>query len=183
MKNGIKAIIPLLVIAAVLGIFVIASADTAAAELPEGPVQTEEHVQEEPMEIIHEEADAYLEDGEFTYFLTEEERQLVICVVAAEARSESLEGMMAVAQSIRDRAITRNQSVTEVCLAPNQYAAPYTGEVSDRLVDAVMFVFDEGHCPLEYPTTHFYQHEMIAAPDWTANLTCRGTIGAHTFFG
>lgn len=181
MKNGIKAIVPLAAAALILGAFILISADSAAAELPKEPVQAEP-VQEEPVEISHEEADAYLEDGEFTYFLTEEERQLVISIVAAEARSESLEGMMAVAQSIRDRAITRNQSVTEVCLAPNQYAAPYTGEVSDRLVDAVMFVFDEGHSVLEYPTTHFYQHEMIAAPDWTYNLTCRGSIGAHTFF-
>ena len=181
MKNGIKAIVPLLVIAAILGIFIIASADTAAAELPEPAAEKKELAA--PVEISHEEAAAYLEDGGPTYYLTEEERQLVIGVVAAEARGESLEGMMAVAQSIRDRAITRNQSVTDVCLAPNQYAAPYTGEVSDRLVDAVMFVFDEGHSVLEYPTTHFYQHEMIAAPDWTYNLTCRGSIGAHTFFG
>lgn len=180
MKNGIKAIVPLLVIAAILGVFIIASADTAAAELPEPAAEKKEPAA--PVEISHEEAAAYLEDGGLTYHLTDNERQLVIGVVAAEARGESLEGMMAVAQSIRDRAITRNQSVTEVCLAPNQYAAPYTGEVSDRLVDAVMFVFDEGHCPLEYPTTHFYQHEMIAAPDWTAGLTCRGSIGAHTFF-
>ncbi len=184
MKDGIKAIVPLLVIAAILGVFIITSADTAAAELPEEPVTTAEpKVPAEPLEISHKEAAAYLEDGNLTYHLTEEERQLVIGVVAAEARSESLEGMMAVAQSIRDRAITRSQSVTEVCLAPHQYAEPYTGEVSDRLVDAVMFVFDEGHSVLEYPTTHFYQHEMILAPDWTQNLTCRGSIGAHTFFG
>lgn len=181
MKNGIKAIVPLLVIAAILGIFIIASADTAAAELPESAAEEKEPAT--PVEISHEAAAAYLEDGNHIYHLTDEERQLVIGVVAAEARGESLEGMMAVAQSIRDRVITRSQSVTEVCLAPYQYAEPYNGEVPDHLVDAVMFVFDKGHSPMEYPTTHFYQHEMIAAPDWTYNLTCRGAVGAHTFFG
>lgn len=172
----IKTLVPLIVVAIILGAFILATTETAAEE------KTME-VTVEPVEISHEEAAAYLEDGENFYPLTEEERKLVISIVAAEARSENLEGMMAVAQSIRDRAITRNQTIEQVCLSPYQYAAPYTGEVSDMLIDSVMFVFDEGHSPLEFPTTHFYQHEMIDAPDWTAGLTCRGSIGAHTFFG
>ena len=181
MKKEMKAIVPLLLIAVILGGFILASGETAAQEAT--VMETVPEVIPEPVEISHEEAAEHLEDGDITYTLTEDERELVIGVVAAEARGESLEGMMAVAQSIRDRAITRGQTVTEVCLAPHQYAAPYTGEVSDRLVDAVMFVFDEGHSALEYPTTHFYQHETIEAPDWTYNLTCRGSIGDHTFFG
>ena len=172
----IKTLVPLIVVAIVLGVFILATAESDAEEkIPETVT--------EPVEISHDEAAEYLEDGENFFPLTEDERKLVISIVAAEARGENLEGMMAVAQSIRDRAITRNQSIEQVCLSPYQYAAPYAGEVSDMLIDSVMFVFDEGHSPLEFPTTHFYQHEMIDAPDWTAGLTCRGSIGAHTFFG
>ena len=172
----LKAIVPLLSVAVILGVFIIASQESAAKEQPEMPVFVSE-------EVPHEEASAYLEDGDHIYSLSDDERKLVIGVVAAEARGESLEGMMAVAQTIRDRAITRNQSVTDVCLAEYQYAEAYTGEVSDMLVDSVMFVFDEGHSPLEYPTTHFYNHEMIPPPDWTYEKECRGVIGAHTFYG
>lgn len=172
----IKTLVPLIVVAIVLGVFILATAESDAEEkIPETVT--------EPVEISHDEAAEYLEDGENFFPLTEDERKLVISIVAAEARGENLEGMMAVAQSIRDRAITRNQTIEQVCLSPYQYAAPYTGEVSDMLIDSVMFVFDEGHSPLEFPTTHFYQHEMIDAPDWTAGLTCRGSVGAHTFFG
>ena len=172
----IKTLVPLIVVAIVLGVFILATAESDAEEkIPETVT--------EPVEISHDEAAEYLEDGENFFPLTEDERKLVISIVAAEARGENLEGMMAVAQSIRDRAITRNQTIEQVCLSPYQYAAPYAGEVSDMLIDSVMFVFDEGHSPLEFPTTHFYQHEMIDAPDWTASLTCRGSVGAHTFFG
>lgn len=178
MKQGLKAIIPLLVIAAILGVFIMASADTAAAELPE----PSEPMAAEPIEISHEEAAAYLEKGDHVYPLTDEERDLVERVVAAEARGESLEGMMGVAQTIRDRCITRKQSPKEVCLAPYQYAAPYQGEISDMIKDAVLFTFDIGDSALEYPTTHFYGQELIAPPDWTYSKTCRGTIGGATFY-
>lgn len=177
-KKDFKAIVPLLVVALILGIFILASSEGAATEQPYALEEPKEE-----LEVPHEDAPAYLEDGEHVYRLTDSERQLVIGVVAAEARGEDLEGMMAVAQTIRDRAITRNQSITEVCLAQYQYADAYTGEVGDMLVDSVMFVFDKGHSPLEYPTTHFYAHDLIPEPDWAADLTCRGTIGGHTFFG
>ena len=177
----IKTIVPLIVIAAVLGVFIVASGETAAAEKP--TIAEEEPA--EPIEISHEEAAAMMDLEEDAYYLTAEERQLVIAIVAAEARGETLEGMMGVAQSIRDRAVTRQQTVTEVCLAPWQYADPYYGEVStmDRIEDAVFFVFDKGHSPLEVPTTHFYAHDEIEAPEWAYKKVCRGVIGGHTFFG
>ena len=171
-----KALVPLIVAAVILGIFIVTS--ETAAEEKEILVEVNE-----PLEISHEEAAAYLEDGERIYLLTEDERALVIGIVAAEARGESLEGMMAVAQTIRDRAVTRGQDIETVCLAAYQYAEPYDGPVSDMLKDSVMFVFDEGHSPLAYPTTHFYAHEEIAPPDWTYEKEVRGIIGGHTFYG
>ena len=180
MRTELKVITMLLVIAAVLGTFIFAAEYTDAEELME-PIREVP----EPVEISHEEAAVLMEPDSDIYLLTEEERQLVIAVVAAEARGESLEGMMAVAQSIRDRAVTRKQTVTEVCLAPWQYADPYYGEVSTmaRIEDAVFFVFDKGHSPLEVPTTHFYAQDEIEAPEWAYKKVCRGSIGGHTFFG
>ncbi|MGN1144120.1 MAG: hypothetical protein ACI4SU_06100 [Anaerovoracaceae bacterium] len=179
MRKELKVMGMLAVIAAIMGIFILLSAVVPAeAEELEEPVVTESECQEIP----HDEAAAYLEKGEHVYPLTDEERDLVERVVAAEARGESLEGMMGVAQTIRDRCITRNQSPKKVCLAPYQYAAPYDGEISDMVKDAVLFTFDIGDSALEYPTTHFYGQELIAPPDWTYSKTCRGTIGGATFY-
>ena len=49
----------------------------------------------------------------------------------AEARGESLEGMMAVAQVIKDRSDLWGKSVTAIGTAPNQFAKPYKGEPSE----------------------------------------------------
>lgn len=181
MRKELRIVGMLAVIAAIMGIFTLlsAAASAEAEELPETEAVAEVM---ESQEIPHDEAAAYLEKGDHVYPLTEEERELVERVVAAEARGESLEGMMGVAQTIRDRCITRDQSPEKVCLAPYQYASPYQGEIGDMVKDAVLFTFDIGDSALEYPTTHFYGQELIAPPDWTYSKTCRGTIGGATFY-
>jgi spore germination cell wall hydrolase CwlJ-like protein len=102
-------------------------------------------------------------------------------VVAAEARGESIEGQMAVAQVIMDRATTRNQSIIRVCTAKNQFAEPYGGEISEKTKDAVSFVFDKGEKVFEQ-ATHFYAWEEIAPPYWTAEKDYVGEIGGHRFY-
>ena len=113
--------------------------------------------------------------------LTDEERELVERVVAAEARGESIEGQMAVAQVIMDRAVTRNQSITKVCTAKSQFAKPYQGEISEKTKDAVFFVFDKGDRPFEL-VTHFYAWKVIDAPYWTEDKDFVGEIGGHRFY-
>lgn len=113
--------------------------------------------------------------------LTEDERTLVERIVASEARGEPIEGIMAVAQCIRDRSQLWGMTVTEVCLAPGQFAAPYQGEISPEVVQAVWAVFDLGMSVLEIPTTHF--HADYVSPYWTADKVSRGSIGAHLFYG
>ena len=120
-------------------------------------------------------------DDSSKVMLTSEERDLVERIVASEARGESLEGMMAVAQCIRDRSQLWGMTVTEVCLAPGQFAAPYQGEISPEVVQAVWAVFDLGMSVLEIPTTHF--HADYVSPYWTADKVSRGSIGAHIFYG
>ena len=187
MRKELKVIGMLVVIAAIIGAFTLlsAAAPAEAEEQPEGLAMELPRVEilEIPQEIPHDEAAEYLEKGDHVYTLTDEERELVERVVAAEARGESLECMMGVAQTIRDRCILRGQAPEKVCLSPWQYAAPYDGEISDMVKDAVLFTFDIGDSALEYPTTHFYAPELISPPDWTYSKTCRGTIGGARFYG
>lgn len=119
-------------------------------------------------------------DDSSEVMLTSEERDLVERIVASEARGEPIEGIMAVAQVIRDRSQLWEMTVTEVCLAPGQFAAPYQGEISPEVVQAVWAVFDEGMSVLEIPTTHF--HADYVSPYWTESKVSRGTIGAHRFY-
>lgn len=109
-----------------------------------------------------------------------ENRELVERVVAAEARGESLEGMMAVAQTIRDRAEYWQMTPKEVVTAPSQYASPYEGEISESVKTAVSNVFDNGVSIMQEPTTHF--HANYVNPYWTSDKACRGSIGAHKFY-
>jgi len=132
---------------------------------------------------LRQEVDELKDDPEASihYPLTREERDLVERIVAAEARGEPIEGIMAVAQCIRDRSQLWGMTVTEVCLAPGQFAAPYQGEISPEVVQAVWAVFDEGMSVLEIPTTHF--HADYVSPYWTADKVSRGSIGSHRFYG
>ena len=136
---------------------------------------------EEVIEIVEEDVN-YVEQTAI-YALSDEERDLVERVVAAEARGESIECQMAVAQTIKDRCLTRGQTVTEVCTAPYQFATPYQGEVSEKVQDAVRFTFDDGDSVLDFPTTHFYAWKLIDPPYWTADKDFRGQINGTRFYG
>lgn len=106
------------------------------------------------------------------------ERELVARVVAAESRGESLQGQMAVAQTILDRSIMWDMPIEEVVLAPGQYATPYQGEISDSVYLAVANVFDAGIRIYEDPVTHFYSGPE---PYWASSKESRGSIGRHEF--
>ena len=112
--------------------------------------------------------------------LTDAELDIVCRVVMSEAMGEPYEGMLAVAQVVRDRAISWGLTVTEVVTAPSQFAPPYKGEISDEVIMAVDAVFIEGVSLMEFPTTHF--HADYVSPYWTADKVSRGTVGAHRFW-
>ena len=114
-----------------------------------------------------------------TTSLTDEERNFVERVTAAEARGETLEGMMAVALTILDRSELWNLSITEVLTAPGQYADPYQGEISDSVRLAVANVFDNGIRVFEDPITHFFSGDK---PYWADEKVNRGSIGCHEFY-
>lgn len=112
-------------------------------------------------------------------FTCESERELIERVVAAEARGEEYIGMVAVAQTIKDRGDLWGMTYTEVVNAPNQYAPPYRGTISDEVKQAVSDVFDNGYRAFEEPITHFHSG---SAPYWANEKVNRGTIGRHSFY-
>ena len=125
--------------------------------------------------------DAEPEEVEPYFPLTDEERELIERVVAAEARGEKIETQMAVAQTIMDRCTTRGQTVTQVCTAPYQFAAPYQGEISEKTQDAVRFVFDDGAKVFD-KVTHFYASHLIDPPYWTESKDFKGELNGVRFY-
>lgn len=112
--------------------------------------------------------------------LSASERDLIERVVASEARGEEYKGKIAVAQTIKDRGDLWGMTYTEVVKAPNQYAPPYKGEVSEEVKQAVSEVFDYGARAFEEPTTHF--HAEGVNPSWASEKVSRGMIGRHRFY-
>lgn len=115
------------------------------------------------------------------YPLTDEEKQLVCQVVAAESRGESFEGQIAVAEVIRNRCLTWNKNIVEVLTASNQFAEPYQGNIPDSVYAAVEEVFTYGKGAFPYANvTHF--HADYVSPKWSDTKELVGTIGAHKFY-
>lgn len=176
MRETIKILVLVAIVMTIMLFFMGLEGITTAAKTQDAPAETETA---EP-EII--DNTGVLLEEVIAFEITEEERQIIERVVMAEARGESLEGQMAVAQTIRDRCIERGQDPIEVCTAPNQYAM-VNMEATERVKDAVVFVFDYGHSVFDEPTFYFYQSEMINEPEFLAEKTFRGQIGPHRFYG
>lgn len=122
-----------------------------------------------------------VETQEPTHFMVSpEELELVERVVAAEARGESLEGQMAVAQTIKDRSDLWGMTLTEVVTQPHQFAKPYSGTVSELTKEAVRRVLDGERIFGGEFITHFC--EAGTKPYWTKNKSLVGSAGGHDFF-
>ena len=112
------------------------------------------------------------------YELTQEEREIIERVVAAEARGETLKGQMAVANVIKDRAELWNMTPKEVVTAKGQFAEPFQGEISEDTKLAVEIIFDKGIRVFKEPVTHFASNN----PWWAEHKAIIGRIGVHTFY-
>ena len=112
--------------------------------------------------------------------LTLSSKEDVTRVVMAEARGSSLKAQAAVAQTILDRSVQRGKSSGEIISAPDQYATPYEGAMSDLSEFAVDLIYLYGYRVFEEPTTHFYAYEQCE-PDWSRVKEERGIIEGHRF--
>ena len=164
-----KSIQMLSIIAVIMLCFILFTSPTSDAEVYIEPTEVVIPTDAEPGEV------------EPYFTLSAEERELVERVVAAEARGESIECQMAVAQTILDRAVSREQSITKVCTAPYQFADPYMGEISEKTQDAVRFVFDDGAKVFD-KVTHFYASHLIDPPYWTESKEFKGEINGVSFY-
>ena len=121
-----------------------------------------------------------IKSAEIEYFVNDSERELIERVVMSEAQGEPFEGMIAVAQTIKDRSDLWGMTPVEVVTKPKQYADPYQGEVGTEVSDAVSLVFEQGYRAIDEPVTHF--HAYYVNPYWAEEKTRRGMIGNHRFY-
>lgn len=173
----------LVTVIVIAGISLVSNIDDAMTEKEIQKAVLSEEKELDKQSIDQAEKVAKIEDysptNTYSGSLTPQELDIVCRVVMSEARGESLDGQMAVAQVIRDRAQYWDMSVTEVVTAPSQFAKPYQGEISDETYLAVANVFN-GMSVLQEPVTHFYSGEH--EPYWTSNKVSRGIIGNHRFY-
>lgn len=154
--------------------------------------ELEEEIQEENIdnEIVIEEEIEICEVGYEellpVFELSDEDRWNIECIVAGEAKGESLLGKMAVAQCIRNAMIKNEYSANEV-----RINYKYSGwdedlesknpEMWEEVKHAVWCVFDNGESVSTNPILFFYAPKR-AAGRWHNTLEFDSEIGGHRFF-
>lgn len=119
------------------------------------------------------------------YTLSDEDRYVVKCIVAGEAKGESMEGKMAVAQCLLNAMAKDGLSASEV---RKQYQ--YSGwddelqnsnpECWTEVCEAVSRVFDDGEFVSENPILYFYAPNVVTSK-WHESLPKDQVIGGHSF--
>ena len=120
------------------------------------------------------------------YPITEDDRYVIECIVAGEAKGEPSEGKMAVAQCLLNAMAKDGLSAPDV---RKQYQ--YSGwddelqnsnpECWAEVCEAVSRVFDDGEFVSENPILYFYAPELVYS-SWHESLNHAVTIGCHKFF-
>ena len=118
--------------------------------------------------------------------LTEAERKTIQYIVAGEAKGESMEGKMAVAQCILHGMVKSGWSAERVRIE-YQYSGwddeleNVNPEAWAEVVEAVSRVLDDGELISDKPILYFYAPD-ITSSDWHESLNHAVTIGGHRFF-
>jgi hypothetical protein len=111
---------------------------------------------------------------------TEEERELLYQIVAGEARGEPYDGMIAVAETVLNRARLWDMTPTEIMTAEGQFYTGYNGPISDAVKLAVSDALAGIKVFPGQQITHF--HEASVTPYWAESKTFVGKIGNHKFY-
>lgn len=112
--------------------------------------------------------------------ISQSDREYIERVCMAE--SNTIDGMMAVAQCISDRMHLWNKTAFEIVTQKDQFTEPAKGEISAEAVQAVWAVFDEGMKAFENNNvTHFYAEDS-KEPYWTDGKEYVGNIGGNKFY-
>ena len=120
------------------------------------------------------------------YPITEDDRYVIECIVAGEAKGEPTEGKMAVAQCLFDAMAKDGLSASDV-RKKYQYSG-WDDELQNsnpncwaEVCEAVSRVFDDGEFVSENPILYFYAPELVYS-SWHESLNHAVTIGGHKFF-
>lgn len=113
------------------------------------------------------------------FYLTDEERRIVECVVMGEAGAESYEGQVLVAQCILNACLLEGWQPSQVRV--NYRYAGWHDEPSQSVKDAVSAVFDHGFEIVSEPIVYFYAPKLCKS-EWHESQTWVITEGGHKFF-
>lgn len=127
--------------------------------------------------------DADLVSKDWVYYLNPEDLEYIQRVVMAEAGNQTLEGQMAVAECILNQSVVSETTPKEVVTAPKQYSAPYSGEITESVREAVLRVFRDGELPVSDQILYFYSLATGRVSKWHESKRYIITIGDHKFFG
>lgn len=120
------------------------------------------------------------------YVITEDDRYMIECIVAGEAKSEPTEGKMAVAQCLLNAMVKDGLSASDV-RKEYQYSG-WDDELQNsnpdywaEVCEAVSRVFDDGEFVSENPILFFYAPKRVYSR-WHESLNHAVTVGGHKFF-
>lgn len=120
--------------------------------------------------------------------VAEGEEELLVRLVIAESGNQPYEGQVAVAQVVCDRYVAGyGDSITDVIYAENQFAEPYSKDISDYPLasEAVHAVLYEGERAFIETTIFFCNPDKsnASALAWMRTKPYIGTIADHEFYG
>lgn len=120
--------------------------------------------------------------------VAEGEEELLVRLVIAESGNQPYEGQVAVAQVVCDRYVAGyGDSITDVIYAKNQFAKPYSKDISDYPLasEAVYAVLYEGERAFTETTLFFCNpgKSSASALEWMRTKSYIGTIADHEFYG
>lgn len=113
------------------------------------------------------------------FLLSDYERYIVECVVMGEARGESYEGKVLVAQCILNACLIDGLQPSEV-RKQFKYAG-WNENPSEEVKQAVSAVFDDGYKVTEEPILYFYAPSLCKS-SWHETQRYILTEGCHRFF-
>lgn len=120
--------------------------------------------------------------------VAEGEEELLVRLVIAESGNQPYAGQVAVAQVVCDRYVAGyGDSITDVIYAKNQFAEPYSKDISDYPLasEAVYAVLYEGARAFTETTIFFCNPDKsnASALAWMRTKPYIGTIADHEFYG
>ena len=119
------------------------------------------------------------------YFLDEEDKEMIIAIVAGEAKGEDYEGKLAVAQCILDNLIYENTTIENIKWKFDGYDSELkkeNEEAWDECKKAVEAVFDKGERVINEPLLWFYNRKTTYSSFHEEKTKYVGDWGNHSFF-